>query len=83
MFVSLPIEFQIPGRVNLGAVERYWKDDLSHQSKRPYQITIRLVSNTSLIANFAEESRRDEVFSLMDRYFTGKDKAPQYDAEDW
>ena len=83
MFVALPLQFQVPGRVNLDQIERFWKENISHQAKRPFQIHVKFASNVVFIAEFDDESERDTVFKHMDRFFTNKDKAPLYDTEDW
>ena len=83
MFVALPLQFQISGRINLERVERYWKENISNQAKRPFQIHVKLTSSIVYIAEFEEERERDGVYNHMDRFFTGKDKAPLYDTEDW
>ncbi|MEM6491697.1 MAG: hypothetical protein AAF684_07355 [Pseudomonadota bacterium] len=83
MFVALPIQFNVPGRINLDQVERYWKEDISHQAKRPFQMSVKFVSGVVFIADFDNATERDGVYNHMDRFFTNKDKSPLYDTEDW
>ena len=83
MFVSLPLEFNTAGRINLDQVERYWKEDISQQSRRPFHIMVKLASAVVFIAEFEDESARNKVYDQMDRYFSGKDKTPMYDSEEW
>lgn len=83
MFVALPIEFNIGGRVNLDQVERYWKEDISQQARRPFRIMVKIASGIEYIADFEDETTRNKIYDQMDRYFTGKDKTPLYDTEEW
>lgn len=83
MFAALPIEFDIKGKVNFNHIERYWKEDISQQARRPFRILVKIISGVEYIAEFEDQAARDKVFSHMDRFITGKDKTPMFDAEEW
>jgi len=83
MFVELPLAFNLPGKISLNAIERYWKEDVAAKATGPYQIHVQLVSKTVYIAGFDDAGERDTVYAQFDRYLTGKDKAPQFDTESW
>lgn len=80
-FFALPEAFQFPGKVSTSAVESFRKDEVQSRIGR-YRIIVELTSNKALAAAFDDEASRDKVFALLDRFLTGKDKVPQYDATD-
>lgn len=78
MFIPLPKEFQVTGKFNIQAIERYWPDEVKAAAGR-FRLIIELTSNKAFTAAFETREDRDRVYKQLDLFLTGRHKFLEYD----